>query len=103
MAKVKRMTDSPGRKTAVAQQPSLRGDFHAWLLNQAASLRDRRHDRIDWESIAEELEAMARSEEHGLESFFEVLLHAPSEMGLSSRAQVRKLGGFDRKFPRSDK
>ncbi len=74
MAKVKRMMGPPGRETTVAQQPSLRGDFHAWLLNQAASLRDRRHDRIDWESVAEELEAMARSEEHGLESFLELLL-----------------------------
>lgn len=73
MAKVKRI-DPPGREPALTPQPSLRGDFHAWLLNQAVTLRERRLDRIDWESIAEELEAMARSEEHGLESFLEVLL-----------------------------
>jgi Domain of unknown function DUF29 len=71
MAEVKGIID-PG-ETAGTQQHE-QGDFHAWLLNQAASLRDRRQARIDWEGIAEEVEAMARSEEHGLESFLEVLL-----------------------------
>jgi hypothetical protein len=51
-------------------------DFHAWLLDQARTLR-RIADKVpslDCEEIAEELEGMARSDEHALESFLERLL-----------------------------
>src|SRR5712692_5035605 len=51
-------------------------DFHAWLLHQAQTLR-RIADKVpslDCEEIAEELEGMARSDEHALESFLERLL-----------------------------
>ncbi len=51
-------------------------DFHAWLLHQAQTLR-RIADKVpslDCAEIAEELEGMARSDEHALESFLERLL-----------------------------
>src|SRR5712692_9681304 len=51
-------------------------DFHAWLLDQAQTLR-RIADKVpslDCAEIAEELEGMARSDEHALESFLERLL-----------------------------
>jgi uncharacterized protein DUF29 len=51
-------------------------DFYAWLLHQARTLR-RIADKVpslDCEEIAEELEGMARSDEHAVQSFLEVLL-----------------------------
>ena len=49
-------------------------DFYAWLLDQASALRRLQPDSLDWENLAEELEAMGRSEENGLESYLVVLL-----------------------------
>src|SRR5579864_1332050 len=51
-------------------------DFHAWLLDQARTLR-RIADKVpslDCAEIAEELEGMARSDEHAVQSLLEVLL-----------------------------
>jgi hypothetical protein len=41
--------------------------------SQAAVLRAQKDQRIDWDGIAEELEAMSRSDEDGLESFLKRL------------------------------
>jgi hypothetical protein len=38
---------------------SIEDDFHGWLLEQAAALRNRNSFSLDWEHLAEELEAMA--------------------------------------------
>ncbi len=48
-------------------------DFYAWLKDQIAALRIHQPRHIDWDGIAEELEAMSRSEEDGLESFLKRL------------------------------
>lgn len=34
-------------------------DFHGWLLDQASALKGRRALSLDWDNLAEELEAMA--------------------------------------------
>jgi Domain of unknown function DUF29 len=51
-------------------------DFYAWLLDQARTLRQLAGQvpSLDCADIAEELEGMARSDEHALESFLERLL-----------------------------
>ena len=51
-------------------------DFYAWLLDQARTLRHiaGQVPSLDCAEIAEELEGMARSDEHALESFLERLL-----------------------------
>jgi hypothetical protein len=41
-------------------------DFHSWLLYQASALREQRLDSIDWQHLAEELEAMAAGERRTL-------------------------------------
>jgi hypothetical protein len=75
VAEVKRIAKRSGSKRKLNGAPRVREkDFMAWLLDQAATLRLRRHQAIDGDDLAEELEAMARSEEHGLESYLEVLL-----------------------------
>lgn len=43
-------------------------DFYAWALDQANALRGARPNAFDWEHIAEELEAMGRSERREMES-----------------------------------
>ena len=37
-------------------------DFYAWLQNQAAKLRVRSHNDIDWDNLAEEIESAGKSE-----------------------------------------
>jgi hypothetical protein len=51
-------------------------DFHAWLLDQARTLRRLAGQvpSLDCADIAEELEGMARSDEHAVQSLLEVLL-----------------------------
>jgi Domain of unknown function DUF29 len=49
-------------------------DFHAWLRDQAASLRSGRFRLLDGEGIAEELEAMGASERRELKSRLIILV-----------------------------
>ncbi|OQY60356.1 MAG: hypothetical protein B6245_01915 [Desulfobacteraceae bacterium 4572_88] len=49
-------------------------DFHSWLMRNALFLRERKFTEIDAEHIAEELEAMGRSEKRELVSRFSVLI-----------------------------
>ncbi len=49
-------------------------DFHAWLLHNAALLRERNLTAIDADNIAEELETMGRSEKRELISRLSVLI-----------------------------
>ena len=48
-------------------------DFYSWALAQAAKLRARSPD-IDWEHVAEEIEALSRTEARELRSRYAVLL-----------------------------
>ena len=58
---------------AAASPVSKNQDFNAWILEQAQALRMRRY-AIDWEGIAEELEAMARKDHTTLRSHVQNLL-----------------------------
>lgn len=49
-------------------------DFHEWLLDQASALREQRLESIDWQHLAEELEAMAASEGRVLKNQLKRLL-----------------------------
>lgn len=56
------LTNAPG--------PSIKidDDFQGWLLDQAATLRDRRYPSLDLEHLAEELEDMAARRREALQS-----------------------------------
>lgn len=73
------------------QSPIVRmeNDFYGWLLDQASILRKQRYGRLDWSNLAEELEAMGRSEENSLESYLVRLL----KHLLKYRYQHRKITG----------
>ncbi|QTA86217.1 DUF29 [Desulfonema magnum] len=49
-------------------------DFYFWLMKNASLLREKKFSEIDAEHIAEELEAMGRSEKRELVSRLTVLL-----------------------------
>jgi hypothetical protein len=49
-------------------------DFHGWLLDQAASLRRRNVPALDWDNLAEELEAEGGSQRSELKSRLYILL-----------------------------
>lgn len=38
------------------------GDFYIWLLQQAEALKAKELNNIDWENLAEEIEALAREQ-----------------------------------------
>lgn len=63
-------------KRNVTEEPPTRieDDFYTWLLDQASLLRSQRYDSLDWNNLAEELEAVARNEDRGLESQIQRLL-----------------------------
>src|SRR5271167_3925134 len=49
-------------------------DYYDWLHHQSRALREHQPAFLDWQNLAEELEAIARSEERGLGSQLERLL-----------------------------
>jgi hypothetical protein len=49
-------------------------DFYAWTQDQAARLRERSHNDIDWENVAEEIETVGRSDKKEIRKRLEVLL-----------------------------
>jgi hypothetical protein len=49
-------------------------DFHGWLLDQAAALRARNYEALDWEHLAEELEGMAVGERREVRNRLTTLL-----------------------------
>jgi len=59
---------------ALGTAVSIDADFYGWLHDQASVLRRLRPSALDWRNLAEELEAMGRSEENALESYLIVLL-----------------------------
>jgi len=49
-------------------------DFVVWTKDQAAKLRKRAHNEIDWDNVAEEIESLGRSERREIESRLAVLI-----------------------------
>jgi uncharacterized protein DUF29 len=49
-------------------------DYYGWIQRNVHAIRGGRVEEVDWANLVEELEAMARSEESGLESHLANLL-----------------------------
>jgi hypothetical protein len=72
-------------------------DFYAWTMKNATLLRQRRFTEIDVDNIAEELEAMGRSEKRALVNRLAVLLmhllkwrYQPNRRGNSWRYTLKE-------------
>lgn len=50
-------------------------DFYAWLNDQAAKLRARSHNDIDWDNLAEEVESVGISQKREIRRRLELLVH----------------------------
>jgi hypothetical protein len=53
---------------------SYESDFYAWTADQARPLRHTKPDRLDWESLAEEVERLGRSDKRAVGSALEIVL-----------------------------
>jgi Domain of unknown function DUF29 len=53
---------------------SIDQDFHGWLLDQAAALRQRDYESVDWDNLAEEIEGMAAQQRRELKARLVTLL-----------------------------
>lgn len=86
-----------GQRGAVRHESPIRidADFHGWLLDQASALRRQQLESIDWQHLAEELEAMAAGERRTLKRQLKrLIMHL-----LKMRAQADQLnrhGGWRR-------
>jgi len=81
---------------SVKTRVSYADDLHAWSLEQAALLRARRTEGLDWDHLAEELEAMVGRDRRELKNRLRViLLHLlkwqaqPARRGASWRKSLR--------------
>lgn len=76
MAQTEKIRGSKSSVNVSDGSPSVRieEDFHAWALNQAAALRERRLSSLDWEHLAEELEAMAAQDRRTIKKHLKKLL-----------------------------
>jgi hypothetical protein len=89
MALGKATNGTTGHERSHGPAIAFANDFYGWLLDQSSLLRDHRHSALDWNHLAEELEAMARSEEDALESqLIRLLKHL-----LKFRYQAHKVTG----------
>ena len=60
--------------TSNCSPTSTPADFYTWAMETARALRERRSEVVDWDSVAEELEDMGRSEKRELTNRLAVLL-----------------------------
>ena len=72
-------------------------DLHAWAQEQAAALRRRSANEIDWENVAEEIESLGKQQVAELRSRLEVLIlhllkwaYQPERRGRSWAATIRE-------------
>jgi hypothetical protein len=86
----------PTMAASVKTRVAYADDLHAWSLEQAALLRARRTEGLDWDHLAEELEAMVGRERRELKNRLRViLLHLlkwqaqPARRGASWRKSLR--------------
>src|SRR5262245_7645714 len=49
-------------------------DFYAWTQDQAARLRERTTQALDYANLAEEVESLGKSQQHALERRLEIVL-----------------------------
>lgn len=57
-----------GRPLTLTEGPLYERDFYAWTQDQAAKLRGRTHNDIDWDNTAEEVESLGRSDKREIEN-----------------------------------
>jgi hypothetical protein len=82
--------------TSVKTRTSYESDLYAWTQEQAALLRSRRADELDWDNLAKEIQVVGGSERRELKNRLRIiLLHLlkwqgqPARRGASWRKSLR--------------
>lgn len=65
-------------------------DVYGWAMEQAALLRARSANAIDWENVAEEIESVGRSERREIISRLEVLIEHLIKLAVCADAEPRR-------------
>ncbi|MBV8772545.1 MAG: DUF29 domain-containing protein [Deltaproteobacteria bacterium] len=76
-------------------------DFHGWLLSQAAALRNRELGSVDYDNLAEELEAMAAAERRELLRRLTTLFEHLLKLAYQPNELERRGSGWRRTVARS--
>lgn len=74
---------------AATVSPDYERDAYGWAMAQAALLRARSANAIDWDNIAEEIESVGKSERSQLASRLEVLCEHLIKLALSADRDPR--------------
>lgn len=90
--------------SSASTAPVYDDDAYGWAMAQAAFLRERRFDTIDWDNVAEEIESMGKKELRSAESALRIVLmhhlkwqHQPLFRSRSWAGSIREhLRRFDR-------
>jgi len=76
--------------------PDYGTDFYAWTQAQAAALRAKASKTLDWDNLAEEIEALGNEQRHAVRSHLRVLLwhglkwtYQPDHRTTSWRTSIR--------------
>lgn len=64
-------------------------DFYTWTQEQAAALRRRDAAALDWDNLAEEIDALGRSERHAVDSHFRTLIEHLLKLAHSPAVYLR--------------
>jgi len=67
-------TAAPPRQAEVESGPGYDEDFFLWTEHQAALIRARRFDSVDWENVAEEIESLGSGDLRQLGNRLDVLI-----------------------------
>ncbi len=78
------------KHVAIAPAATYSTDLHAWSLEQARLLRNRRFDRVDVANIAEEIEDLARSDEREAVNRLKVIVEHLLKLMLSTATEPRQ-------------
>lgn len=76
-------------QTRIEADDAYHADFTAWLLDQAARLRARDADALDWDNLAEEIESLGLNNHRELASRLQVILVHMLKLMLSRDARPR--------------
>jgi hypothetical protein len=88
-------------KLSAYPRVKLDDDFHGWLLDQASALRERRYFSLDWDNLAEELEAMAATDRRELLRRLTTLFEHLLKLAYQPQELERRGNGWRRTIVRS--
>lgn len=63
-------------------------DYYQWTIEQAQALRERNLDKLDWENVIEEIEALGRSDYQAVVSLFTRILQHHLKIDFANKPEI---------------